>query len=433
MNNTNKTPNKKPAGSAAPHQSKPANRTASTQARPTGTKPATNGARPATGAKPTSGTRPATGARPTGNAQKPQNANRNAQPPHKKKKGLGKDGVLAIIMLLLVVILAAIIIICCVKAIADTISGNGTTAGSTTVNTAGSTTEAIKTDPVFTTPVVGAWNEGYVTTNRKNTVVNEGNLILVNNDHAYTFPASLKLTEMWGQNGYGSVYLLGTGMTYPTGPKPIELSSNIVEHITSMLIDMKEANSSLTSSRKLMIASGYRTYEKQETLYTNDSESGLVAKPGHSEHHTGLTVDIRIATDADKSGNLFLNETEQAWITANCAKYGFILRYTEDNKDITQIGGEDWHFRYVGVAHATYMVEHDLCLEEYIAFLREKHAYGTNEPLNYAAEGKEYSIYYFPASVEKDNTDIYVPASGHYEISGNNVDGFIVTVTHESK
>ena len=332
-------------------------------------------------------------------------------------------------MLVLVVILAAIIIICCVKAIADTLGNGGTTGG--TGGTSGNTTQAtVLTDPVYTTPVAGSWNEGYITTNRANTAIHEGNIILVNNDYAYTFPATLKLQEMWGQEGYGTVYALGNGMTYPNGTvKSLELSKNIVSSITTMLKDMKDANPTLTDTRRLMILSGYRTYEKQQDLYANDSDSGLTAKPGHSEHHTGLTFDIRINVKG-QSEIEYLNATEQAWITANCAKYGFILRYTEDNKDITQIGGEDWHFRYVGVAHATYMAEHDLCLEEYIAFLREKHTYGANDPLEYSAEGTNYTIYYFPASVERDNTDIYVPASGHYEISGDNASGFIVTVTH---
>jgi D-alanyl-D-alanine carboxypeptidase len=332
-------------------------------------------------------------------------------------------------MLFLIVILAAIVIIFSVKAIVDTVrnSGGTTTAPSTMVN--GETTAPLK-DPVYTTPVAGAWNEGYVTANRKDTLVNEGNLILVNNDYAYTFPASLKLKEMLNKKyGYGSVYVLGTGMTYPTGPKPVELSEVIVDSIKTMLADMKAANPTLTETRRLMILSGYRTLDKQQALYENDPDSGLTAKPGHSEHHTGLTFDIRIKVN-DQSEIEYLNDAEQAWITANCAKYGFILRYTEDNKSITQIGGEDWHFRYVGVAHATYMVENDLCLEEYLAFLREKHTYGVNDPLKYAAEGKDYTIYYFPASVEKDNTDIYVPSSGHYEISGDNMNGFIVTVTN---
>ena len=74
------------------------------------------------------------------------------------------------------------------------------------------------------------------------------------------------------------------------------------------------------------------------------------------------------------------------------------------------------------------MVENDLCLEEYIDLLRENHLYGFDEPLTYTVDETEYIIYYFPASVESDTTNIYVP-SANYEISGNNVDGFIVTIT----
>jgi hypothetical protein len=78
-----------------------------------------------------------------------------------------------------------------------------------------------------------------------------------------------------------------------------------------------------------------------------------------------------------------------------------------------------------------YMVEHDLCLEEYLDFLRKNHHYGTHDPLNYTVGETTYTIYYFPASVENTTTNIYVPSAG-YEISGNNVDGFIVTVTKNS-
>ena len=417
----NQTPKRKPTGSTGTAQKKPA----SGSARPTGTKPAG-------GARPTSSTRPA-GTKPAANtgARKPANGTRPSQPQRGKKRKIGKDGILAIIMLLLVVVLAAIIIICCVKAIADTLGGN-TTAGPTTTGTGDTTGSTVLTDPAYTTPVVGAWNEGYVTIDRLKAAVNEGDLIVVNNDHEYKFPSSINLVEMWGQPGHNSNYVLGNGMTYPSGPKSLELSKHIVTPITTMLADMKAANSTLTSTRRLMILSGYRTLEKQQTLYDNETVDGLTAKPGHSEHHTGLTFDIRINVK-DQANIEYLNAAEQAWITQNCAKYGFILRYTDAKKDITGILNEDWHFRYVGVAHATYMVEHDLCLEEYIEFLKKDHAYGEDAPLNYSAEGKDYTIYYFPASVEKDITKIYVPATGHYEVSGDNMNGFIVTVTNESK
>ena len=327
-------------------------------------------------------------------------------------------------MLFLVVILAAIMIIFLVKAIVDTASG-GTTVDPT--QTTVGTTAAPK-DPVYAAPQEGDWNYGYVSKELAKPAVNEGDLIVVNNDYAYKFPSSINLVEMWGKSGHNTNFVLGNGMTYPDGKtKSVELSKHIVESITTMLADMKAANSTLTDTRRLMILSGYRTLEKQQALYDAETVEGLTAKPGHSEHHTGLTFDIRISIKGQNEIE-YLNAEEQAWIVNNCAKYGFILRYTDAKKDITGILNEDWHFRYVGVAHATYMVEHNLCLEEYIALLRKDYDYG-KAPLNYTAEGKDYTIYYIPASVEKDITTLYVPEA-NYTISGNNVDGFIVTVTN---
>ncbi|MBQ8448180.1 MAG: M15 family metallopeptidase, partial [Clostridia bacterium] len=204
----------------------------------------------------------------------------------------------------------------------------GETTVITTTGTVATTASTSLKDPHYTTPVLGAWNYGYETTNRSDKLVNEGHLILVNNKYAYTFPASLKLEQMYNKAyGYGDVYVLGNGMTYPTGAKPLELSKDIVENISAMLRDMKAANPTLTDTRRLMILSGYRTLEKQEALYKNDPDSGLTTKPGHNEHHTGLAFDLRVNIK-NQSEIEYLNEAEQAWITANCAKYGFILRYT---------------------------------------------------------------------------------------------------------
>ncbi len=438
--NNNPNPNRntgggRPAQPQVNRNAASANRPASAGQRPQGTgtqRPANAGQRPAGTQQRLAGTqqRPAgTQQRPQGTQQRPQGTQQRPQGTSGGKKGgkNNKDFVLTVLALVLVVALAITILVCCIKAIVDTVNKNNST-GNSSVTTTGTSGTTAATDPKYPEPAVGAWNEGFTTVSRNNTAIHEGDLILVNGTYAYTFPSSINLVEMYGKTGFGSVYTLGNGMTYPNGTtKSVELSKHIVTPLTTMLANMKAANPTLTTERRLMILSGYRTLEKQQTLYENETVEGLTAKPGHSEHHTGLTFDIRISVK-DQPEIEYLNDAEQAWITENCAKYGFILRYTDANKDITGILNEDWHFRYVGVAHATYMVENDLCLEEYIDFLRENHHYGFDEPLNYSAEGKDYTIYYFPASVENDVTNIYVP-SANYEISGNNVDGFIVTIT----
>lgn len=122
--------------------------------------------------------------------------------------------------------------------------------------------------------------------------------------------------------------------------------------------------------------SGYRSVAEQETLIqTRIAEavaegmseeeaaatvSQTVLPAGYSEHHTGLAIDImRMSDVADK-------------IAAMAPEHGFILRYTESGQAKTGVAPEDWHYRYVGVASAKYMTEHQLTLEEYIELLRSK-------------------------------------------------------------
>ena len=90
-----------------------------------------------------------------------------------------------------------------------------------------------------------------------------------------------------------------------------------------------------------------------------------VARPGTSEHQLGLAVDIisNVHPELDESWA----QTEEAeWLKENCADYGFILRYPPDKSGITGIVWEPWHFRYVGEEAAQYIMENDLCLEEYL-------------------------------------------------------------------
>jgi hypothetical protein len=279
-----------------------------------------------------------------------------------KRRPVGLD----IPFLLLVLALAITIVASGVKALSDAIRKNTVTTQITVATgMSGTAQSTVKTDPRYLPPVPGAWNEGYKAVSRNNSAMYEGDLLVVNYMHEYRFPSSINLVEMWGKSGHNTNFVLGNGMTYPDGKtKSVELSKHIVESITTMLADMKAANSTLTDTRRLMILSGYRTLEKQQALYDAETVEGLTAKPGHSEHHTGLTFDIRISIKGQNEIE-YLNAEEQAWIVNNCAKYGFILRYTDAKKDITGILNEDWHFRYVGVELATYLKFNDLVLEEY--------------------------------------------------------------------
>lgn len=118
--------------------------------------------------------------------------------------------------------------------------------------------------------------------------------------------------------------------------------------------------------------SGYRSYRTQKTIYynrlqsNNGKDDGVVQYPGASEHQTGLTIDIiNKAGIGKRFTNAFAETKEGKWVAEHCWDYGFIIRYQEEKKEITQIEPESWHLRYVGVQVAQYMQERNLCLEEF--------------------------------------------------------------------
>jgi len=128
------------------------------------------------------------------------------------------------------------------------------------------------------------------------------------------------------------------------------------------------------------ICSAYRTAEKQTALFNKEVEiyinngytideseemaSKWVAKQGTSEHQTGLAVDIVANSYQILDENQEMT-AEQQWLLKNCHKYGFILRYPADKADLTGVGYEPWHYRYVGEEAAAEIMEKGLCLEEY--------------------------------------------------------------------
>ena len=123
----------------------------------------------------------------------------------------------------------------------------------------------------------------------------------------------------------------------------------------------------------VFLSSGYRGYEEQQYLfnrkveqYGEEQAATIVSRPGTSEHQTGLACDITDEYYELKNESLE-NTALYQWMSRHCQEYGFIVRYPKDKEEITGIIYEPWHFRYVGVEAATYMVEHNLCLEEFVA------------------------------------------------------------------
>ena len=141
-----------------------------------------------------------------------------------------------------------------------------------------------------------------------------------------------------------------------------------------------------------LIVSSYRGYDKQKELFdarvqelmqqgmelepAQDRADDTVARPGRSEHQTGLAFDI-VAQSGDGTLEAFHQSSQCLWITQHCSDYGFVLRYPEDKTDITGIDNEPWHYRYVGVEHAQAMARQNMCLEEYVAHLQDRSLSGS--------------------------------------------------------
>ena len=192
------------------------------------------------------------------------------------------------------------------------------------------------------------------------------------------------------------------------------------------------------SSKNLIIpVSGYRSLSEQTAIYNNslkdngeDFTRRYVALPNHSEHQTGLAVDLGLnKKDIDfiRPDFPYYGICEEFRKTA--PDYGFIERYAKNKEAITKISHEPWHFRYVGYPHSKIIQTNGLSLEEYIEFIKN---FRSGQELIYKnSYGAETQIYYLPAN--NDKTVICVPKSCTCQVSGNNIDGFIVTVWRKEK
>jgi LAS superfamily LD-carboxypeptidase LdcB len=116
---------------------------------------------------------------------------------------------------------------------------------------------------------------------------------------------------------------------------------------------------------QIMVTAGYRSYSTQQEMFDAYGED-YVARPGHSEHQTGLGIDI--VSPRHPSVQDFFESEEGKWIVENCWQYGFIIRFPEDKEDITGYDNDALHIRYVGQTDAKKMKDEHLSLDEYYAY-----------------------------------------------------------------
>lgn len=154
-----------------------------------------------------------------------------------------------------------------------------------------------------------------------------------------------------------------------------QFDARAIGELNDMMNAMKKAG--ITN---IWVQSAYRSVARQKELYDNSVQKYLsqgktqeeaerltneyINKPGSSDHNLGLAVDFNYVD------NKFEKLAGFKWLQENAEDYGFVLRYPKDKEDITKIAYESWHWRYVGQEHAKKMNELNMCLEEYVEYLR---------------------------------------------------------------
>lgn len=256
--------------------------------------------------------------------------------------------------------------------------------------------------------------------------VHEGDLILVNYAYAHVLPEDNDISSVFDYKS----------KSYKVSNTATQMSRAVTEKF-NILMDDFYANS---GCRDVMVVSGYRSVEDQQRIYQDRVETDgaeeaakYVAVPGYSEHHTGLAMDLTVYL-SDGTSHYLLDYAPAQWFRDHAHEYGFILRYPEDKAEITKISYESWHYRYVGAPHSVIITDKGMCLEEYVEYLRgfeygERYlAYtsGTVSETDTFPADADAVIYRIGAS-SGETTELCVPEGWEYTVSGDNVDGFVVT------
>lgn len=242
----------------------------------------------------------------------------------------------------------------------------------------------------------------FIQTTKASDAIHAGELILVNSSNKYVFPEYdnnlVSIFDNMSKPSQGGIF-------YSPVFQTLKMNSKAFAALDKMMVENYEVTGDV-----IRIADAYRTWEEQE---------GKQTPPGYSDHHTGYCIAIRYYDG--------VSIEKDHWIYQNCYKYGFVVRYPEGKGSITGVSDYTFCLRYVGVAHATYMTQNNLCMEEYVELLQNNYNSSANRLTINAADGFTYEVYYVAASGQ-DVTTLDVPSNYSYTVSGDNRSGFIVTV-----
>lgn len=241
--------------------------------------------------------------------------------------------------------------------------------------------------------------------------IHKGELILINKDH-----------PIQNNNTYDSA-LVSVNL----------LNSDILlDYVAAK--EFAKIISTLECGNEIIPVSGYRSVQNQNKMYEDSLKQNgknftdkFITPEEQSEHSTGLAIDL------SENSNYIDNLRPTFSRKGICSKFrkiaplfGFVERYPKNKTSVTGVYHEPWHYRYVGYPHSMIMEELDLTMEEYISCLN---SHTQSHALKYRDDKYFYKIFTIP--VKEDIKEIHVPDDTNFMLSGNNVDGFIMTLRKE--
>ena len=251
-----------------------------------------------------------------------------------------------------------------------------------------------------------------------------GTLILVNKENTFDFEANPDSTRVKIADSI-PVKKNTTTPLYTLKNSEMTANSAALAQFNKMVEDFYKNN---PNAEKLYINTAYRSKADQDSI-------GSKIKGGQSDFHTGLSFELKYENGSEMTE---INSSKNFdWIYQNAHRYGFIVRYPAGHEGEGHAGDETVYknlthfFRYVGVAHATYIKENNICLEEYLDRIAAEFSLAADDTAPKAArilkikgaDNASYEVYYCPKDIA-----VLVPPRGNYEISADNKGGYIVTV-----
>ncbi len=273
-----------------------------------------------------------------------------------------------------------------------------------------------------TEPADDGTNSNYVALTVDAAKLDTGSLILVNKNNEYIFANNPEVVP------FPNIKDIPYDLVYDT----LKVNPTALAAFNDMMKGLYKN----VSDANIVVTEAYRSYDNQASKHEKNPSQAFPA--GYSDFHTGLSFSLKDGDTDAKVDNASLNG-KYDWLYENAHKYGFVVRYPANipesdtgknaGKNFSAITGVDdyaYVFRYVGIPHATYMYQNELCLEEYLELIRTNHQYGTSSLSIKGGDSRSYEVYYIAATGE--NTELQVPSKYTYEISGDNMNGYIVTV-----